>query len=125
MTGAVETEDAGGQVQRAAGAVAPVDGDRVAVKRTRVDERAAEGGGVVLVDGGSAECHLQAGGRNIVDQQARAAAAGAAVIVGHRCRDGVGSGSSRFVEVLMVDTGKTEHVGTQIQTAGAAVAPMS
>src|SRR5262249_62093613 len=64
----VKAQHAGAEVhRRLGGAVAPVDDHRVTILGARVGEAAAQGDGVVLVDGAGTEVQAHVGGRHVVD----------------------------------------------------------
>ena len=115
-----EAQRAGGQADcRIGAAVAPVDDHCAGVERTRIGERTAQRGRAVLADGGGAERQLHIGRCDVIDGDAAAGLAAAAVLIGHGDGDGVVAGA----EVLVVDIAEAEHSGGQVERVTAAVAP--
>ena len=118
MAHAAEAEHAGGQGHGATTSIPPGNRDRVRIERTGVGETTAECGKVALVDAGRAESELHVRRGDVVDDDADAAAAAGAVVVGDRHSDevagGVAGGVAGVVQVLVGDAAKAEHSSSQV-----------
>src|SRR5205807_20962 len=100
------------------------DEDGVRIERSRVGEAATEVCGVVLVYGRGTERQLQVGRSGVVNQYAGGCAAAGSGIIRDGHTDAKGRGAAGFVEVLVADAAEVDNAGSQIQAAGAAVAPV-